>query len=164
LSWSEGKDIWAYWRKLKQRLKAEGSEVVTKCHGLKLMASDGKYYTTDVADTETMFRIIQSIPSPSAEPFKLWLARVWYERIEETEDPELWIPYKIISISDTVRIGLIRDWKPSKSEKHLPMNGKNEEYCTRNMPFLLMKSREPGHECAQESIKITNDLKRKSER
>ncbi|MBA4320709.1 MAG: hypothetical protein C0412_20130 [Flavobacterium sp.] len=78
----------AYWRKLKQRLKEEGSEVVTKCHELKFMAKDGKFYLTDSADTETMFRIIQSIPSPKAEPFKLWLARVGYERIEETEDPE----------------------------------------------------------------------------
>jgi len=91
LSWSDGKDIWAYWRKLKQRLKVEWSEVVTKCHGLKLLALDGKYRITDVADTEVMFRIIQSIPSPNAEPFKLWFARIWYERIEETDDPELWI-------------------------------------------------------------------------
>lgn len=81
-------DAGAYWRKLKQRLTEEGSEVVTKCHGLKFMANDGKYYVSDAADTETMFRIIQSIPSPKAEPFKLWLARVGYERVEETEDPE----------------------------------------------------------------------------
>jgi hypothetical protein len=77
-----------YWKVLKSRLKEEGSEVVTKCNQLKMMSSDGKYYLTDVADTETMFRVIQSIPSPNAEPFKLWLARVGYERIEETEDPE----------------------------------------------------------------------------
>jgi len=81
-------DAGAYWRKLKQRLKEEGSEIVTKCHELKFMANDGKYYASDAADTEVMFRIIQSIPSPKAEPFKLWLARVGYERIEETEDPE----------------------------------------------------------------------------
>ncbi|MBI5356836.1 hypothetical protein HZB78_04470 [Candidatus Collierbacteria bacterium] len=77
-----------YWRKLKERLKKEGSETVTKCHGLKMLAAEGKMRLTDVADTETMFRIIQSIPSPNAEPFKLWLARVGYERIEEAEDPE----------------------------------------------------------------------------
>ncbi|MCX6766873.1 MAG: BRO family protein [Candidatus Moranbacteria bacterium] len=77
-----------YWKVLKIRLKEDGSEVVTKCNQLKMEASDGKYYLTDVADTETMFRIIQSIPSPNAEPFKLWLARVGYERVEETEDPE----------------------------------------------------------------------------
>jgi hypothetical protein len=85
---TESVDAGAYWRKLKQRLKEEGSEVVTFCHGLKFVASDGKYYLSDAVDTETMFRIIQSIPSPNAEPFKLWLARVGYERIEETEDPE----------------------------------------------------------------------------
>jgi DNA-damage-inducible protein D len=79
----------AYWRKLKQRLKEEGSEVVTFCHGLKLEAVDGKKYETDCADIEGIFRIIQSIPSPKAEPFKRWLARVGYERLEETSDPEL---------------------------------------------------------------------------
>jgi len=77
-----------YWKVLKNRLKQEGSEVVTECNQLKMQAADGKFYLTDTADTETMFRIIQSIPSPKAEPFKLWLARVGYERIEETEDPE----------------------------------------------------------------------------
>jgi len=77
-----------YWKVLKNRLKQEGSEVVTKCNQLKMIATDGKFYLTDTADTETMFRIIQSIPSPKAEPFKLWLAGVGYERIEETEDPE----------------------------------------------------------------------------
>ena len=82
-------DPLAYWRKLKERLKKEGgNETVTKCHGLKMLAADGKMRLTDVADTETMFRIIQSIPSPNAEPFKLWLARVGYERVEESEDPE----------------------------------------------------------------------------
>lgn len=78
----------AYWRKLKQRLKKEGNETVTNCHGLKMKAADGKMRMTDVADTEQLLRLIQSIPSPNAEPFKVWLARVGYERIEETEDPE----------------------------------------------------------------------------
>jgi len=77
-----------YWNKLRERLGKEGSESVTNCHRLKLMASDGKYYATDTADVETLFRLIQSIPSPKAEPFKLWLARVGYERIEEINDPE----------------------------------------------------------------------------
>ena len=86
---SDSVDPLAYWRKLKERLKQEGSETVTKCHGLKMLAADGKMRLTDAADTETMLRIIQSIPSPNAEPFKLWLARVGYERIEETHDPEL---------------------------------------------------------------------------
>jgi hypothetical protein len=86
---TESPDAGAYWRKLKQRLKEEGSEVVTFCHGLKLIAPDGKMRETDCANTESMFRIIQSIPSPKAEPFKRWLARVGYERVQEIEDPEL---------------------------------------------------------------------------
>ena len=105
--WDEEKELWyfsvvdvvrvltdsvdagAYWRKLKQRLKKEESEVVTKCHELKMEASDSKFYLTDAADTEVMLRLVQSIPSKNAEPFKLWLARVGYERLEETADPEL---------------------------------------------------------------------------
>jgi len=82
-------DPGAYWRKLKQRLIEEDSQVVTFCHGLKLEASDGKKYETDCADTEGIFRIIQSIPSPKAEPFKRWLAKVGYERVREIENPEL---------------------------------------------------------------------------
>ncbi|PIZ76182.1 phage antirepressor protein [Candidatus Peregrinibacteria bacterium CG_4_10_14_0_2_um_filter_38_24] len=82
-------DAGAYWRKLKQRLVYEGSEVVTICHGLKLKAPDGKMRETDCANTEGVLRIIQSIPSPKAEPFKRWLAKVGYERIQEIEDPEL---------------------------------------------------------------------------
>jgi len=77
-----------YWSVLKTRLKKEGSEVATNCSRLKLLASDGKMRLTDVADTEQLLRLIQSIPSPKAEPFKVWLAKVGYERIEETEDPE----------------------------------------------------------------------------
>ena len=78
-----------YWNKLKERLKKEGNETVTNCHQLKMLAKDGKMRLTDVADTEQLLRLIQSIPSPKAEPFKVWLAKVGYERIEETEDPEL---------------------------------------------------------------------------
>jgi DNA-damage-inducible protein D len=78
-----------YWNKLVQRLRDEGSEVVTNCHRLKLIAPDGKMRETDCADTEGIFRIIQSIPSPKAEPFKRWLAKVGYERVQEIEDPEL---------------------------------------------------------------------------
>ena len=74
---------------MKQRLKEEKSEVVTFCHGLKLAAADGKKYETDCANTEGIFRIIQSIPSPKAEPFKRWLAKVGYERVQEIENPEL---------------------------------------------------------------------------
>jgi hypothetical protein len=86
---TESIDSGSYWRKLKQRLIEEGSEVVTNCHGLKLYASDGKKRETDCANTEGVFRIIQSIPSPKAEPFKRWLAKVGYERIQEIENPEL---------------------------------------------------------------------------
>src|SRR3990167_2109076 len=88
---SESSNPRNYWKVLKSRLKDEGGEVVTKCNQLKMVAPDGKHYLTDAADTETIFRLVQSIPSPNAEPFKLWLARVGYERIEETEDPELGI-------------------------------------------------------------------------
>ena len=80
-----------YWNKLKQRLKEEGNETVTSCHGLKMPAADGKIRMTDVADTEQLFRLIQSIPSPKAEPFKLWLALLGRERLEELDDPELGI-------------------------------------------------------------------------
>lgn len=86
---TDSADSGAYWRKLKQRLKKEGSEVVTICHGLKLKAPDGKMRKTDCANTEGVFRVIQSIPSPKAEPFKRWLAKVGYERVKEIEDPEL---------------------------------------------------------------------------
>jgi len=78
-----------YWSVLKTRLKQEGSQLATNCHQLKMQSSDGKYYNTDVADTEQLLRLIQSIPSKKAEPFKMWLARVGRERIDETEDPEL---------------------------------------------------------------------------
>lgn len=85
---SASKDPGAYWRKLKQRLKDEGSEVVTNCHGLKMRASDGKMRETDCLDTKGVLRLIQSIPSPKAEPFKVWLARVGSERLDEIADPE----------------------------------------------------------------------------
>jgi len=118
----------AYWRKLKQRLKEEGNETVTNCHGLKLIAPDGKMRLTDVADTEQILRLIQSIPSKKAEPFKMWLAKVGSERINETIDPELtidravqayrnlgysesWINQRIKSIE--VRKALTDEWDKS---------------------------------------------------
>ena len=88
LSESVSKDSGAYWRKLKQRLAKEGSEVVTNCHGLKLTASDGKKYLTDCHTTKDTLRLIQSIPSKKAEPFKMWLAQVGSERLAEMADPE----------------------------------------------------------------------------
>jgi hypothetical protein len=86
---SESENPNNYWKVLKNRLKKEGSQLVTTCNQLKLQSSDGKYYKTDVADTEQLFRLIQSVPSKKAEPFKLWLAQVGRERIDEIEDPEL---------------------------------------------------------------------------
>lgn len=122
-----------YWNKLKQRLNDEGSELVTKCHQLKMRSpKDGKTYKTDVADTEQLLRLIQSIPSKKAEPFKLWLARVGRERIEETIDPELtinraleiyakkgysedWINQRLISIR--ARRELTDEWQAHGVEK-----------------------------------------------
>lgn len=94
-----------YWNKLKQRLKEEGFEPVTNCHQLKLRAEDGKMRLTDVADNEQLFRIIQSIPSPKAEPFKRWMAKVAAERLDQLQDPELSIhqameDYKRLGYSD----------------------------------------------------------------
>lgn len=97
----------AYWRKLKQRLKHEGNESVTNCHGLKMIAADGKRRTTDVATIEQLLRIIQSIPSPKAEPFKVWLAHVGAERMEETIDPELTIERALTAYAQK---GYSREW------------------------------------------------------
>jgi hypothetical protein len=104
---TDSKNPRKYWNKLAERLRKEGSESVTKCHQLKMQASDGKYYQTDTADTEVMLRIIQSIPSPNAEPFKLWLAQVGYERLEETADPELAINR---ALKTYLQKGYSRDW------------------------------------------------------
>ena len=96
-----------YWAKLKQRLKEEGSELLTNCQQLKMKASDGKQRLTDVANTEQLLRIIQSIPSPKAEPFKLWLAQIGRERIEETIDPELTIDR---ALETYLKKGYSREW------------------------------------------------------
>jgi hypothetical protein len=127
-------DSTAYWRKLKQRLTAEGNETVTNCHGLKMRAVDGKMRLTDVADTEQLLRLIQSIPSKKAEPFKMWLAKVGRERIDEVQDPELtvnrliheyralgydenWINLRLQSIQ--IRKGLTDEWGKSGVEEGL---------------------------------------------
>ena len=104
---TDSKDPTAYWRKLKQRLKVEGNETVTNCHALKLRAVDGKMRLTDVADTEQLFRLIQSIPSPKAEPFKQWMAQVASQRIDQMQDPELSIDQAII---DYKRLGYSDAW------------------------------------------------------
>ena len=104
---TESVDAAAYWRKLKQRLKAEGNETVTNCHGLKMRAADGKSRMTDVADTEQLLRIIQSIPSKKAEPFKLWLAEVASQRLDQLQDPELSIEQAML---DYKRLGYSDNW------------------------------------------------------
>ncbi len=127
-------DAPAYWRKLKQRLKDEGNETVTNCHALKMIAPDGKMRLTDVADTEQLLRLIQSIPSPKAEPFKMWLAKVGRERIDEMEDPEItinraletylkkgyseaWVNQRLKSIE--IRKGLTDEWDRGGIQKGL---------------------------------------------
>ena len=129
---TDSADPTAYWRKLKQRLKTEGNETVTNCHALKLKAKDGKKRLTDVADTEQLLRLIQSIPSKKAEPFKLWLAQVGRERIEEIIDPELaidraveiyqkkgypddWIHQRLLAIR--IRNELTDEWQKRGVEK-----------------------------------------------
>ena len=104
---TESVDAAAYWRKLKQRLKAEGNETVTNCHGLKMRAADGKSRMTDVADTEQLLRVIQSIPSKKAEPFKLWLAEVANQRLDQLQDPELSIEQ---AMQDYKRLGYSDNW------------------------------------------------------
>lgn len=105
---TDSKDPGAYWRKLKQRLKEEGNELVTICHELKMESpKDGKFYKTDVADMQGIFRIIQSVPSPKAEPFKMWLAEVGKERIDEIIDPELMIDR---ALDTYLKKGYSREW------------------------------------------------------
>lgn len=104
---TESVDGRKYWNKLKQRLKEEGSEVVTNCHQLKMKAQDGKMRLTDVADMQGIFRIIQSIPSPKAEPFKMWLAEVGKERIDEIVDPEQAIERALLTY---LKKGYTREW------------------------------------------------------
>ena len=96
-----------YWRVLKKRLKDEGNETVTNCNALKMPASDGKMRLTDVADTEQLFRLIQSIPSPKAEPFKQWLAQVAAERLDEMQDPELSIDR---ALEQYMKLGYSENW------------------------------------------------------
>lgn len=123
--WDEEKELWyfsivdvvaaltdssnpqVYWRVLKKRLKDEGNETVTNCNGLKMQAPDGKMRMTDVADTEQLFRLIQSIPSPKAEPFKVWLAQVASERLDEMQDPELSIDR---ALEQYLKLGYSENW------------------------------------------------------
>ena len=104
---TESIDANAYWRKLKQRLKEEGNETVTNCHALKLQAIDGKMRLTDVATTEQLLRLIQSIPSKKAEPFKLWLAKIGSERLDEMQDPEISIDR---ALKQYLNLGYSENW------------------------------------------------------
>ncbi len=104
---TESNNPQVYWRVLKKRLLAEGNQTVTKCNGLKMQAQDGKMRMTDVADTEQLFRLIQSIPSPKAEPFKLWLAQVAAERLDELQDPELSIDR---ALEQYMKLGYSESW------------------------------------------------------
>ena len=125
---SDSKNPNNYWKVLKNRLRKEGSQLVTTCNQLKMQSSDGKYYKTDVLDTEGVLRLVQSIPSPKAEPFKLWLAKVGRERLEEIQDPEIainralkfyldkgyspeWVNQRLKSIE--IRKALTDEWKRS---------------------------------------------------
>ena len=96
-----------YWKVLKNRLKKEGNQSVTNCNQLKLKAADGKFYKTDVADQEQLFRLIQSIPSPKAEPFKVWMAKIAAERLDQIQDPELSIQQ---ALADYRRLGYSEKW------------------------------------------------------
>ena len=104
---TDSPDARNYWKVLKHRLKKEGNESVTNCNQLKLESSDGKFYKTDVADTEQLFRLIQSIPSPKAESFKLWLAKVASERLDEMQDPELSIDS---ALENYMNLGYSESW------------------------------------------------------
>ncbi|WP_392447398.1 Bro-N domain-containing protein [Capnocytophaga canis] len=112
---TESIDASAYWRKLKQRLKEEGNETVTNCHTLKMEARDGKMRVTDVADTEQLLRLIQSVPSPKAEPFKLWLAQVGSERLDEMQDPEISIDR---ALQQYLKLGYSESWINQRCDPH----------------------------------------------
>ena len=104
---TESADPQGYWRKLKQRLKTEGNQTVTNCHAFKMKAADGKMRLTDVADQEQLFRLIQSVPSPKAEPFKQWMAQVASQRLDQMQDPELSIEQAVM---DYKRLGYSDAW------------------------------------------------------
>ena len=135
-----------YWSVLKTRLKKEGSELTTNCSQLKMRSADGKRYNTDVADTEQLLRIVQSIPSPKAEPFRAWLARVGRERIEETIDPELTIER---ALETYLKKGYTREWinQQRRGSGHLHSPGadaqqqygahQRQDFFHDDLPFLI---------------------------
>ncbi len=158
-------DAGAYWRKLKQRLKEEGSEVVTKCHELKFMAKDHKYYTSDAADTEVMLRLVQSVPSPNAEPLKLWLARMGYERLEETADPELAINR---ALKTYLKKGYTPEWVNQRLKSIEIRKNLTDEWEKRGVKegiefaILTDEITEAWEGLQPKNIKISKDLKKKT--
>ena len=150
---SDSKNPNNYWKVLKNRLRKEGSQLVTTCNQLKMQSSDGKYYKTDVLDTEGVLRLVQSIPSPKAEPFKLWLAKVGSERLEEIQDPEIainralqyylskgyspeWVNQRLKSIE--IRKALTDEWKRQewsgmKTREYKDFKGLKKESLRDNM-------------------------------
>ena len=153
-----------YWNKLKQRLKEEGNETVTNCHQLKLQAADGKMRKTDVADTEQLFRLIQSIPSPKAEPFKQWMAQVAALRLDQMQDPELGIQqaladYKRLGYSDNwinqrlksieIRKDLTDDWKRRGLEEGVQFE---EQTTMRDAAGHALYDEEEGHRMVPDVI------------
>lgn len=145
---TESENPQVYWRVLKKRLKEEGNETVTNCNALKMKATDGKMRLTDIADMQGIFRIIQSIPSPKADPFKLWLAEVGKDRIDEIIDPELTIDR---ALETYFKKGYTREWINQRlqaiQEKSLLMLGTiTESKKAQNMQYLPMKSQKHGLE------------------
>lgn len=136
-----------YWKVLKHRLTKEGSELVTNCNQLKMQSSDGKFYKTDVADTEQLIRLIQSVPSPKAEPFKLWIAKVARERIDEIADPEIGIDRLMETY---LKKGYTKDWINQRLKSIEVRKELTDEWDERgvkkeeNTPFLQMKSQRLG--------------------
>ncbi len=152
---TESIDAAAYWRKLKQRLKEEGNETVTSCHGLKLIAADGKMRMTDVADTEQLFRLIQSIPSPKAEPFKIWLAQIASERLDEMQDPELTIDR---ALEQYLQFGYSENWINQRLKSIEVRKELTDEWKKRGLyNSHYIKPRFPNFSKVQKSYQIRNE-------
>ena len=149
---TESKDANAYWRKLKQRLIKEGNETVTNCHALKMKAADGKRRLTDVANTEQLLRIIQSIPSKKAEPFKLWLAQVGRDRIEEIIDPELTIDRALETYADEVT----KAWSGMSTRQYKNYKGLKKENLRDNMSTLELALNMLAEATTTELTKVQN--------
>lgn len=153
-----------YWNDLKTKLRKEGSELSEKIGQLKMQSSDGKHYKTDVADTEQIFRLIQSIPSPKAEPFKLWLAQLGKERLDEMQDPELTIDR---ALEQYLKLGYSENWINQRLKSIEIRKELTDEWKRRGMkkvfssPRLQTSSRKHGRVIALRNTKLSKALKRK---